>query len=66
MDYLKISEIANQCEVKRRQINEYYRIIGGNSQFPEDVKDILYSTINDLNRDATMLENKLRKCVNNI
>lgn len=63
MEYLKIAEIANKCEVKRQQINENYRMIGANSQFTNEVRDVFYSTVKDMECDLKALENKLRKYV---
>lgn len=61
MEYLKIAEIANRCEVKRQQIGEHYRMLGANNQFTDDVKDVFYSVIKDMEHDLKILENKLCK-----
>ena len=63
MEYLKIAEIANKCEVKRQQISEHYRMIGANSQFPDEVRNIFYDVIKDMERDLKTLEDKLRRHV---
>jgi hypothetical protein len=63
MEYLKIAEIANKCEVKRQQISEHYRMIGANNQFTDEVRNIFYSVIKDMERDLKTLEDKLRKYV---
>ena len=63
MDYLKIAEIANKCEVKRQQISEHYRMIGANSQFTDEVRNVFYAVIKDMERDLKVLEDKLRKYV---
>ncbi len=64
MDYLKIAEIANRCEVKRQQINEHYRMVGANGQFTEDVRSVFYETIENLKKDLEKLEDKLARLVN--
>ena len=63
MEYLKIAEIANKCEVKRQQISEHYRMIGANNQFTDEVRDVFYAVIKDMERDLKALEDKLRKYV---
>lgn len=63
MQYLKIAEIANKCEVKRQQINEYYRMIGANSQFTKDLDSVIYESIKYIQRELDILENKLKKLV---
>lgn len=63
MECLKIAEIANKCEVKRQQINEYYRMIGANKQFTDEVRNVFYAVIKDMERDLKVLEDKLRKYV---
>jgi hypothetical protein len=63
MEYLKIAEIANKCEVKRQQISEHYRMIGANNQFTDEVRDVFYAVIKDMERDLKFLEDKLRKYV---
>ena len=63
MEYLKIAEIANRCEVKRQQISEHYRMIGANNQFTDEVRDVFYDVIKDMKRDLKVLEDKLRKYV---
>ena len=63
MEYLKIAEIANKCEVKHQQINEHYRMIGANNQFTDEVRNVFNAVIKDMERDLKVLENKLRKHV---
>jgi hypothetical protein len=63
MQYLKIAEIANKCEVKRQQIIEHYRMVGANREFTDDVRNIFYNTIKDMEQDLKVLENKLIKCI---
>ena len=63
MEYLKIAEIANKCEVKRQQISEHYRMIGANNQFTDEVRNVFYAVIKDMERDLKVLEDKLRKYV---
>ena len=63
MDYLKISEIANKCEVKRQQISEHYRMIGANNQFTDEIRNVFYAVIKDMERDLKNLEDKLIKYV---
>ena len=63
MEYLKIAEIANKCEIKRQQISEHYRMIGANNQFTDEVRDVFYDVIKDMKRDLKVLEDKLRKYV---
>ena len=63
MEYLKIAEIANRCEVKRQQISEHYRMIGANNQFTYEVRDVFYDVVKDMKRDLKVLEDKLRKYV---
>ena len=63
MEYLKIAEIANKCEVKRQQISEHYRMIGANNQFTDEVRNVFYAVIKNMERDLKVLEDKLRKCV---
>lgn len=65
MDYIKITEISNKCEVKRQQINEYYRMLGANAHFTTEVKNLLYNTIENMENDLKVLENKLQKCIIN-
>lgn len=62
MEYLKIAEIANKCEVKRQQIIEHYRMVGAN-RFTDEVKNIFYADIKGMENDLKVLENKLRKYV---
>jgi predicted DNA-binding protein YlxM (UPF0122 family) len=64
MEYLKISELANKCEVKRQQISEYYRMIGANPNFTIEIKDAIHKSIDDMQDDLNKLENKLRKLIN--
>jgi hypothetical protein len=64
MDYLKIAETANRCEVKSKQIAEYYRIIGANPRFPEDVKNAFSNAIADMEKELKTLETKLKKLIN--
>jgi hypothetical protein len=64
MDYLKIAETANRCEVKSKQIYEHYRMIGAHPRFPEDVKNAFQAVIADMERDLKTLENKLKKLIN--
>jgi predicted DNA-binding protein YlxM (UPF0122 family) len=61
MNYLKIAEIANKCEVKRQQINEHYRMIGANSQFTKETQEVFYCTIKDMEKELKDLESKLVK-----
>lgn len=63
MDYLKIAEIANKCEVKRQQISEHYRMIGANNQFTDEIRNVFYSTIKEMETDLKILEGKLYKLV---
>lgn len=63
MEYLKIAEVANKCEVKRQQISEHYRMIGANPNFTKETKDVFYVTIQDMEADLERLENKLRKYI---
>ena len=66
MEYLKIAEIAeiaNKCEVKRQQISEHYRMIGANNQFTDEVRNVFYAVIKDMERNLKVLEDKLRKYV---
>ena len=63
MEYLKIAEIANKCEVKRQLISEHYRMIGANIQFTDEVRNVFYAMIKDMERDLKVLEDKLRKYV---
>jgi len=63
MDYLKIAEIANKCEVKRQQISEHYRMIGANNQFTDEIRNVFYTVIKDMERDLKILESKLLKYV---
>lgn len=63
MDYLKIAEIANKCEVKRQQISEHYRMIGANNQFTDEIRNVFYAVIEDMERDLKILESKLLKYV---
>ncbi len=64
MDYLKIAETANRCEVKSKQIYEHYRMLGTNPRFPEDVMNAFKATITDMERDLKTLETKLKKLIN--
>lgn len=63
MDYLKIAEIANKCEVKRQQISEHYRMIGANSQFTDEIREVFYLTIKEMETDLKLMEGKLYKLV---
>lgn len=63
MEYLKIAEIANKCEVKKQQIFEHYRMLGAHPKFAKETQDIFYNVIKDMERDLATLENKLRKYV---
>lgn len=63
MEYLKIAGIANECEIKRQQISEYYRMIGANNQFTDEVRNVFYDVVKDMERDLKVLEDKLRKYV---
>jgi len=63
MNYLKIAEIANKCEVKRQQISEHYRMIGANNQFTDEIKNVFYAVIKDMETDLKILESKLLKYV---
>jgi len=62
MDYLKIAQIANQCEVKRQQINEHYRMIGAH-KFQVEVEVKFANAIHNMKVDLAKLENKLKKIV---
>jgi predicted DNA-binding protein YlxM (UPF0122 family) len=64
MDYLKVSEIANKCEIKRQQISEHYRMMGANPEFTLEVRNVFYDAIEDMERDLKKLENKLRTLIN--
>ena len=64
MEYLKISEIANKCEVINMQIFEYYRLLGANKQLSKENDDIIYSTIENLKKDLQKAELRLKKLVN--
>lgn len=63
MEYLKIAEIANKCEVKKQQISEHYRMIGANPKFTKETYNIFYAVIKDMENDLETLEGKLRKYV---
>jgi predicted DNA-binding protein YlxM (UPF0122 family) len=63
MEYLKIAEIANKCEVKRQQISEHCRMIVANNQFTDEVRNVFYAVIKDMERDLKVLEDKLRNYV---
>jgi predicted DNA-binding protein YlxM (UPF0122 family) len=63
MEYLKIAEIANKCEVKKQQIFEHYRMIGAHPNFAKETQDVFYNVIKDMERDLETLEKKLRKCI---
>lgn len=63
MDYLKIAEIAQKCNVKQAQILEHYRMIGANPQFPKEVVDTFYAVISDMEAEKTRLEKQLWKLV---
>ena len=63
MEYLKIAEIANKCEVKRLQINEYYIMIGANMQFTDEVRNVFFVAIREMEHDLKTLEDKIRKYV---
>lgn len=64
MDYLKISQIAIDCEAKRVTISKLYEMIGKNSHWTDSMKDNVYYEIADVNSDLKKLENKLRKLTN--
>lgn len=66
MEYLKIAEIANKCEIKHQQIIEHYRMIGANNQFTDEVKNVFYAVIEDMERDLKVLEDTLRSTSNSI
>mgnify|MGYP003431212082 CR=1 FL=1 len=63
MEYLKIAEIANKCEVKKQQICEHYRMLGAHPNFTKETQDIFYAVIKDMERDLVTLEGKLRKYI---
>lgn len=63
MDYLKIAEIANRCEVKHQQIIEYYRFIGANLRISESALNSIHESIKQIEKDLKTLDNKLRKLV---
>ncbi len=63
MDYSKIAELAQQCEVKQRLQSEHYRMIGANPQFSDETRATIYSTIRDIQSELDKLESKLRKMV---
>lgn len=61
MNYLKIAEVANKCEVVAKKITEHYRIIGANSHFTDEVRDVLYLAISDMEKEKKRLEKMLRE-----
>lgn len=61
MDYLKIIETAQKCEVKKHQISEYYRLMGANRQLPEETTSIIKDVIGDLEDGLEQLKTKLRR-----
>ena len=63
MYYLKISELASKCQLKRFQIMEYYRLIGANRQFAIEVRIAIEDTIKGLENDLAKLEEKLKKLI---
>ena len=64
MDYLKISELANKCEIKARQIAFLYAIIGSSPfAFTKEQFDRFYSTVAQYEQELLILEKKLRKLI---
>ena len=63
MEYLKIAEIANKCEVKRQEISEICIMISASNQFPDEVRKVFYAAVKDRERDLKTLEDKLRKYI---
>jgi len=63
MNYLKIVELANECEITRQKINEHYRMLGANN-FSDEVKAIFYAAIKQMEYELKSLETKLRNNVN--
>lgn len=63
MNYLKISELANRCEVKHQQIIEHYRMIGSHPNLDSDTKEVFYAAILDMKVELEKLENQLRKLI---
>ena len=61
MEYLKIAKVANEAESKKAQISEYYRVLGANPTFSKEAQDILYGTVEDMKKDLTKLETKLKQ-----
>lgn len=60
MNYLKIAEIANKCEVESQKILEHYRMVGANSHFSNEMRDAIYLAISNMEREKTRLEKMLR------
>lgn len=56
MNYTKIVELAIEAEIKREQINEYFRFLGANGE-----NDLIRSTIKSLENQLDVIENKLKR-----
>ena len=63
MDYLKIIELTNKCQLKRQQANECYRMIGHLRNNKPEVVVFLQEQAEDYESDLRMLEMKLIKMI---
>lgn len=63
MNYLKISEVANKCEVQQQLINEHYRLIGANPNLSEEIRTMLYAEIEYMKKQLGRFEKVLRKFI---
>lgn len=60
MDYIKIAELANRCNVKLQQITEYYRLARVHS---EVMDEIIPAEIDKLQKELNALDIKLTKLI---